>query len=85
VSGAALGHPVPGGDGNAFAQVGSTLGHAGPGTANIIYASPQPGQLVSVKLDNGVAVAITQPVDPRLRVGERVRIVGAGPGARVTP
>ncbi len=85
VSGAALGHPVPGGDGQAFAQVAGTLGHAGPGAANILYASPQAGQLVSVQLDNGVAVAITQPLDPRLRVGERVRIVGAGPAARVTP
>ncbi len=85
VSGAALGHPVPGGDANAFAQVAGTLGRAGPDSANILYASPQAGQLVSVRLDNGVAVAITQPADPRLRVGERVRIVGAGPGARVTP
>ena len=84
VSGAALGHPVPGGDGRAFADVANTLGSVSARTSEIKYASPQPGQLISVKLDNGVAVGITQPVDAELRVGDPVRIDGAGPKARVT-
>lgn len=83
VSGAALGDPVPGGDGRAFADVANALGSVSARTSEIKYASPQPGELISVKLDNGVAVGILQPVDAELRVGDRVRIDGAGPKARV--
>ena len=32
---------------------------------------------------SGVLVAITQPLDPNLRVGQRVYVEGAGEGARV--
>jgi hypothetical protein len=36
-----------------------------------------------VDLGNGYAVGITQPFDPDLRVGDRVRIEGSGSDARV--
>jgi hypothetical protein len=36
-----------------------------------------------VRLSNGVAVAVTQPVDANLHVGDRVRIDGSGMRARV--
>jgi outer membrane lipoprotein SlyB len=41
------------------------------------------GQSLIVKLDNGESVGITQPADPSFRVGDRVRIDGAGNDARV--
>jgi hypothetical protein len=34
-------------------------------------------------LSNGVAVAVTQPADPNLHVGDRVRIDGSGMRARI--
>ncbi len=73
VSGAALGDPVPGGDGRAFADVANTLGSVSARTSEIKYASPQPGELISVKLDNGIAVGITAT--------RRCRIAGRRPGA----
>jgi outer membrane lipoprotein SlyB len=47
------------------------------------YVDKRAGQHVTVRLQSGVAVAVTQPADPSLRVGERVRIDGSGQGARV--
>jgi outer membrane lipoprotein SlyB len=38
-----------------------------------------------VRVRSGVLVAITQPVDARLKVGQRVYIEGSGEGARVVP
>ena len=82
VSGAALGNPLPRGDGRAFADVANALGSLSASTADVIYATPQPGQLVTVRLDNGVTVVITQLEDETLRAGDTVRIEGAGPTAR---
>ena len=83
VSGAALGHPVPGGDSRAFAAVAAALGDSGDAAALQGLESIREGQYVVVQLDNGVAVGITQPTDQALRIGDRVRIEGSGPGARV--
>ncbi|HTO46244.1 MAG TPA: hypothetical protein VML91_01195 [Burkholderiales bacterium] len=82
VSGAALGNPLPRGDGRAFADVANALGSLSASSADVIYATPQPGQLVTVRLDNGVTVVITQLQDETLRAGDTVRIEGAGPRAR---
>jgi outer membrane lipoprotein SlyB len=82
VSGAALGNPVPSGDARAFADVASSLGSLSASTGDIIYASPQAGQRITVRLDNGVAVVITQLRDTPLHAGDSVRIEGAGATAR---
>jgi outer membrane lipoprotein SlyB len=47
------------------------------------YVDKRPGQHITVRLSSGVAVAVTQPADPNLRVGHRVRIDGSGMRARV--
>ena len=47
------------------------------------YSDQRAGQHVLVKLDNGVAVSVTQLADSELRVGDRVFIEGAGQDARV--
>ena len=49
------------------------------------YDRPQPGQQVIVRTKAGVLVTVTQPINPALRVGQRVYIEGAGEGARVLP
>jgi len=45
--------------------------------------SARSGQHIIVKLNSGVAVGITKPADPALRVGDNVWIDGEGPKARV--
>jgi hypothetical protein len=37
-----------------------------------------------VRLDSGVLVVVTQPVDPDLKVGDKVMVQGQGEDARVT-
>ena len=82
VSGAVLVNPVPGGDARAFADVANALGSLSASTSDILYAVPQAGQLVTVRLDNGVTVIVTQIEEEKLRAGDAVRIEGAGSTAR---
>jgi len=82
VSGAALGNPAGDGDARAFADVANALGALSASTSDILYARPQAGQLVTVQLDNGVTVIVTQLEDEKLRAGDTVRIEGAGATAR---
>jgi outer membrane lipoprotein SlyB len=42
------------------------------------------GLEVTVKLDNGRMIAVTQEADEQFRVGERVRILSGGGATRVT-
>jgi outer membrane lipoprotein SlyB len=82
VSSAALGSPAGDGDARAFADVANALGSVSASTSDILYAKPQPGQLVTVRLDNGITVLVTQLEDEKLRAGDVVRIEGAGATAR---
>lgn len=84
VAGALLGAQFGGGSATGIATVLGAVGGAFAGDAiQRRYAEPRPGQYITVKLDNEVTVGITQPVDASLRVGDRVRITGRGPDARV--
>jgi len=82
VSGAAFGNPVADGDARAFADTANALGSLSASTGDILYASPQAGQRITVRLENGVAVVITQLRDAPLHAGDWVRIEGAGTSAR---
>ena len=82
VAGAAMGYALPGGGAGDFAAVARVLGAAG-GAVSAPFASPEPGQYVLVRLDNGIVVGISQLPGETLAVGDRVRITGAGNGARV--
>jgi outer membrane lipoprotein SlyB len=84
VAGALLGAQFGGGSATGIATVLGAVGGAFAGNAiERRYATPQPGQYITVKLDNQVTIGITQPVDASLRVDDRVRITGRGPDARV--
>jgi outer membrane lipoprotein SlyB len=84
VGGALLGAQFGGGSARGIATVLGAVGGAFAGDAiERRYAKPQPGQYITVKLDNQVTIGITQPVDASLRVDDRVRITGRGPDARV--
>lgn len=84
VAGGLLGAQFGGGSARGIATVLGAVGGAFAGSAvERRYANPIPGQYITVKLDNEVTIGITQPVDASLRVGDRVRIQGRGPDARV--
>ncbi|MGB5571004.1 MAG: glycine zipper 2TM domain-containing protein [Sedimenticolaceae bacterium] len=44
----------------------------------------EPGSHITVRLDSGVLVVVTQPVNPDLKVGDKVMVQGQGEDARVT-
>ena len=84
VAGGVLGNQVGHGSGRDIATVAGAIGGGFAGNAiQNRYVERRPGQHVTVRLDNGVLVAVTQPADPDLRTGDRVLIDGAGERARV--
>jgi outer membrane lipoprotein SlyB len=84
VAGGVLGHQIGGGTGKDIATVAGLLGGAYVGSkVQQKNAAPSAGQHVVVSLTNGVAVSVTQPADPALKVGDNVYIEGNGEGARV--
>ena len=73
-----------GGTGQHIATVAGTRAGSSAGRAvQNGWASCGSGQHIIVKLNNGVAVGVTQPADPEFRMGDKVRIDGEGPNARV--
>ena len=86
LGGLGIGSLIGGGTGRDVAMVVGTIGGALLGNeAQKRYDQPQSAQQVIVRVRSGVLVAITQPVDARLKVGQRVYIEGSGEGARVVP
>ncbi len=86
LGGLGIGSLIGGGTGRDVAMVVGTIGGALLGNeTQKRYDQPQSAQQVIVRVRSGVLVAVTQPVDARLRVGQRVYIEGSGEGARVVP
>ena len=83
-AGGIIGHQFGGGSGR---DVATVIGAVGGGLAgNAIqnrYVDRRPGQHIFVRLNNGVTIAVTEPADPALRVGDRVRVQGRGTDARL--
>jgi len=83
-AGVGVGSLIGAGTGRDVAMV---LGALGGGVAGHYvqndYVDRRPGQHITVQLNNGVLVAVTQPANPDLRVGDRVQITGSGMNARV--
>jgi outer membrane lipoprotein SlyB len=86
LGGLGIGSLIGGGTGRDVAMVVGTIGGALLGNeTQKRHDQPQSAQQVIVRVKSGVLVAITQPVDARLKVGQRVYIEGSGEGARVVP
>ena len=86
LGGLGIGSLIGGGTGRDVAMVVGTIGGALAGNeVQKKHAQPQSAQQVIVRVKSGVLVAITQPVDSRLKVGQPVYIEGNGEGARVVP
>jgi outer membrane lipoprotein SlyB len=83
-AGGILGSFIGRGAGADIAAVAGAIGGGFAGNAvQNRYVDKRAGQHITVRLRNGVAVVVTEPADPNLRVGDRVRIEGSGQRARV--
>ena len=84
VVGGVAGSTVGGGRGSVIAAtVGAVLGGLG-GAAAEEAVTRQVGLEITVKLDSGRMIAITQAADEEFRVGDRVRVLSGGGTTRVT-
>jgi len=84
VVGGVAGSTVGGGRGSLVgATVGAVLGGVG-GAAAEEAVTRQKGVEVTVKLDSGRMIAVTQAADQEFRVGDRVRVLTGGGVTRVT-
>jgi len=84
VVGGVAGSTVGGGRGSIVgATVGAVLGGLG-GAATEEAVTRQKGVEITVKLDSGRMLAITQAADEEFRVGDRVRVVSGGGATRVS-
>ena len=85
-AGLGVGSLIGGGTGRDVAMVLGTIGGAVAGNeVQKKYDQPLVGQQVIVRTTSGVLVSVSQPVNPALRVGQRVYIEGNGESARVIP
>ena len=84
VVGGVAGSTVGGGRGSIVgATVGAVLGGLG-GAATEEAVTRQKGVEITVKLDSGRMIAVTQAADEEFRVGDRVRILSGGGATRVS-
>ena len=84
VVGGVAGSTVGGGKGSVVgAAVGAVLGGLG-GAAAEEGLTRQKGVEITVKLDSGRLIAITQAADESFQVGDRVRILSGGGTTRVS-
>lgn len=84
VVGGVAGSTVGGGRGRVVgATVGAVLGGLG-GAAAEEAVTREKGVEITVKLDSGRMIAVTQAADQEFRVGDRVRILSGGGVTRVT-
>jgi outer membrane lipoprotein SlyB len=84
VVGGVAGSTVGGGKGSIVgATVGAVLGGVGGAVAEEAITK-QDGLEITIKLDSGHLIAITQAADEEFRVGDRVRVLSGGGTTRVT-
>lgn len=84
VVGGIAGSTVGGGRGSVVgATVGAVLGGVGGAVAEEAITR-QKGLEITVKLDSGRMIAITQAADEEFRVGDRVRVLSGGGVTRVS-
>jgi outer membrane lipoprotein SlyB len=85
VAGGIIGSNIGGGSGNTLATVLGAVAGGVAGTAIESKTRKQQAQQVTVDMDTGGRLVITQPIDSRLRSGMRARVEGSGDTARVVP
>lgn len=86
--GGLVGHQIGGGNGKTAATAAGAIVGAVGGNKVAARAYRQPGLAVTVKLDGGQAIEVTQAADIALHAGQRVEVIGSGWGdspVRVVP
>ena len=83
IAGGVLGHQVGGGSGKAVATAAGAVAGGMIGNKVENNNSRRDGQYVVIKLENGSSIGVTQPADPSLRTGDRVRVDGSGEDVRL--
>ena len=85
--GGLLGHSVGGGRGKTLATVAGAIGGGIGGNLVAQHAYTQPGLSITVRLDDGRLIDVTQAADVAITPGERVQLISAyyGEPARVIP
>ncbi|MHB8759362.1 MAG: hypothetical protein ACYC5S_04470, partial [Thiobacillus sp.] len=82
--GGVAGSSVGGGRGSVIgATVGAVLGGLGGAAAEEAVTRDE-GLEITVKLDSGRRIAVTQAADEEFRVGDRVRVLSGGGVTRVS-
>ncbi len=85
VAGGIIGSQIGGGSGNTLATVLGAVAGGVAGSALESKSRKQPAHQVTVDMDTGGRLVITQRVNDRLRTGMRVIVEGSGETARVVP
>ena len=86
VAGGVLGSMIGSGRGRTLATMGGAAAGAAAGYAAGQALGTQDGYEITVALDSGKTIAITQGADIQFRNGQRVRVIsGAGAPDRVVP
>lgn len=83
LAGGVLGSLIGGGSGRTVATVGGALLGAGAGFAGSQALSAQDGFEITVELENGSLIAVTQGTDLQFSRGQRVRVISGGGTTRV--
>jgi outer membrane lipoprotein SlyB len=76
VAGGVIGHQIGGGLGNAAATIAGAVGGALVGNS-IEHANARDRYRVTVRLDGGARLEVTEVGEGELRVGDRVRVVNS--------
>jgi outer membrane lipoprotein SlyB len=84
IAGAALGSTAGQGSGKSAATALGAIAGAAAGEAIQSKSQEETGVELTIRLDTGYIIAITQGLDEEFRPGDRVQIIGSGRGTRVT-
>jgi outer membrane lipoprotein SlyB len=85
VAGGVLGSLFGHGSGRVVAATAGALAGALLGYGGATALSGQDGYEITVHMDNGEMIAVTQGTDAVFHAGERVKVLSGSSGARVTP
>ena len=84
VIGGIAGSNLGGGKGSIVTTIIGAVAGGVAGSAIEEHATGKDGLEITVKLDNGRMIAVTQEADEQFRAGERIRVLSGGGVTRVT-
>jgi outer membrane lipoprotein SlyB len=85
VIGGVLGSMIGGGRGRTLATMGGAVAGAGAGYLGGQALQSQTGLEITVRMDSGETIAVTQGADMSFSPGQRVQVMSGASGTRVVP